>query len=144
MKQTEDIVHMKLDFLPLKSYVNIVEGNALRIDWETVVPKHELNYIMGNPPFVGHQWRSAEQTDDMKIVFHDLRTHGKLDYVASWYKKAADLMQDTDIKAAFVSTHSISQGESVGILCAFLFAKKHVEIQFAYRTFVWILSLIHI
>ena len=138
MKQTEDIVHMNLDFLPLKSYVNIVEGNALRVDWETVVPKAELSYIMGNPPFVGHQWRSADQTEDMKLVFHDLKTHGKLDYVASWYKKAADLMQDTMIKTAFVSTNSIVQGESVGILWAFLFTKKNVEIQFAYRTFVWI------
>ena len=138
MKLTEDIVHMNLDFLPLKSYVNIVEGNALRVDWESVVPKDELSYIMGNPPFVGHQWRSAAQTDDMKMVFHDLKTHGKLDYVASWYKKAADLMQNTAIKAAFVSTNSIVQGESVGILWAFLFEKKNVEIQFAYRTFVWI------
>ena len=138
MKATEDIVHMNLDFLPLKSYVNIVEGNALRVDWESVVPKAELSYIMGNPPFVGHQWRSAAQTDDMKMVFHDLKTHGKLDYVASWYKKAADLMQNTAIKAAFVSTNSIVQGESVGILWAFLFEKKNVEIQFAYRTFVWI------
>lgn len=138
MKATEDIVHMNLDFLPLKSYVNIVEGNALRIDWESVVPKDELNYIMGNPPFVGHQWRSAEQTNDMKLVFYDLKTHGKLDYVASWYKKAADLMQNTSIRAAFVSTNSVVQGESVGILWAFLFEKKNVEIQFAYRTFVWI------
>ena len=138
MKQTEDIVHMNLDFLPLKSYVNIIEDNALRIDWETIVPKRELNYIMGNPPFVGHQWRSVAQTDDMKVVFHDLKTHGKLDYVASWYKKAADLMQSTGIKAAFVSTNSIVQGESVGILWAFLFEKKSVEIQFAYRSFIWI------
>ena len=137
MKQTEDVIHMPLDFLPLKSYVNIVEGNALRLDWAEVVPKDKLNYIMGNPPFIGHQWRSANQVEDMKIAFYDLTKHGKLDYVCAWYNKAADLMQGTTIKTAFVSTNSISQGESVAILWKFLVEKKSVEIQFAYRTFVW-------
>ena len=137
MKETEDVVHMSLDFLPLKTYANITEGNALRLDWETVVPKAKLNYIMGNPPFVGHQWRSNDQTDDMKLVFYDLPKYGKLDYVASWYKKAVDYMQETSIVASFVSTNSIAQGESVGILWPFLFGKKRLEIQFAYNTFVW-------
>ena len=138
MQQTESIIHMHIDFLPLKSYANIIEANALRIDWKDVVPPHKLNYIMGNPPFVGHQWRSAAQADDMKIAFYDLPKHGKLDYVAAWYRKAADYMQNTSIHAAFVSTNSIAQGESVGILWKFLFQKKTVEIQFAYRTFIWI------
>ena len=138
MQQTESIIHMHIDFLPLKSYANIIEGNALRIDWKDVVPPQKLNYIMGNPPFVGHQWRSAGQAEDMKIVFYDLPKHGKLDYVAAWYQKAADYMQNASIYAAFVSTNSITQGESVGILWKFLFQKKKVEIQFAYRTFVWI------
>lgn len=137
MKETEDVVHMSLDFLPLKTYANITEGNALRLDWETVVPKANLNYIMGNPPFVGHQWRSNDQTDDMKLVFYDLPKYGKLDYVASWYKKAVDYMQETSVEASFVSTNSIAQGESVGILWPFLFGKKRLEIQFAYNTFVW-------
>ena len=137
MKQTEDIVHMNLDFLPVKSYVNIVEGNALRLDWAEVVPKDKLDYIMGNPPFVGHQWRNEKQADDMKVAFYDLPKHGKLDYVCAWYNTAADLMKDTHIRAAFVSTNSISQGESVGILWKHLFEKKQVEIQFAYQTFVW-------
>lgn len=137
MKLTEDIVHMNLDFLPLKSYVNIVEGNALRLDWSEVVAKDKLEYIMGNPPFVGHQWRSEKQADDMKVAFYDLPKHGKLDYVCAWYNKAADLMKGTHIRAAFVSTNSISQGESVGILWKHLFEKKQVEIQFAYQTFVW-------
>ena len=137
MKETEDVVHMSLDFLPLKTYANITEGNALRLDWETVIPKAKLNYIMGNPPFVGHQWRSNDQTDDMKLVFYDLPKYGKLDYVASWYKKAVDYMQETSIVASFVSTNSIAQGESVGILWPFLFGKKRLEIQFAYNTFVW-------
>ncbi len=137
MKETEDIMHLSLDFLPLKSYANIVEGNALRLDWESVVPRHELNYIMGNPPFVGHQWRTKEQAEDLEAVCHDIPKCGKLDYVCGWYNKAADYMQNTSIHAAFVSTNSISQGESVGILWAPLFKKKHVTIEFAYRTFVW-------
>jgi len=136
LKETEDIVNMSLDFLPLKSYANIVEGNALRIDWESVVPKDKLNYIMGNPPFVGHQWRSKSQIEDMEIAFHDLAKHGKLDYVCGWYNKACDYMKHTRIKTAFVSTNSIIQGESVGILWSFLF-NKGVEIQFAHRSFSW-------
>ena len=137
LRETEEIVHFVLDFLPLKSYANIVEANALRIDWESVVPKDKLNYIMGNPPFVGHQWRSKEQASDMELVFYDLKKHGKLDYVAAWYQKAADYMQGTKIETAFVSTNSITQGESVGILWFYMFSRKYVEIQFAYRTFVW-------
>ena len=136
LKETEDIVNMSLDFLPLKSYANIVEGNALRTDWETVVPKDKLNYIMGNPPFVGHQWRSKSQAEDMEIAFYDLPKHGKLDYVCGWYNKACDYMKNTRIKTAFVSTNSIIQGESVGILWSFLF-NKGVEIQFAHRSFSW-------
>lgn len=138
MKETEKILLVPLEFLPLKTNAFIVEGNALRVDWESVVPKSKLNYIMGNPPFIGHQWRSKSQTDDMKLTFYDLPKHGKLDYVASWYQKAADYMRGTKMMTAFVSTNSIVQGESVGILWKFLFSQKNVEIQFAYRTFVWI------
>ena len=137
MKQTEDIVHMNLDFLPLKSYVNIIEGNALRVDWETVVPKAELSYIMGNPPFVGHQYRSAEQTSDMDFVFADFGNYGKLDYVASWYKKSIDYMNSSRIKAALVSTNSIVQGESVATMWEPLFNKCGLDILFAHRTFRW-------
>lgn len=136
LKETEEIVNMSLNFLPLKSYANIVEGNALRLDWEAVVPKAKLNYIMGNPPFVGHQWRSKSQAEDMEIAFYDLPKHGKLDYVCGWYNKACDYMKNTRIKTAFVSTNSIIQGESVGILWSFLF-NKGVEIQFAHRSFSW-------
>ncbi len=136
MKETENVVHMTLDFLPLKSYANIVEGNALRTEWTDVIPKYELDYIMGNPPFVGHQWRTKEQAEDLEAVCHDIPKCGKLDYVCGWYNKAADYMQGTNIHAAFVSTNSISQGESVGILWKPLFEKK-VQIEFAHRTFVW-------
>lgn len=136
LKETEEIINLSLDFLPLKSYANIVEGNALRTDWADVVPKGKLNYIMGNPPFVGHQWRSKSQAEDMEIAFYDLPKHGKLDYVCGWYNKACDYMKNTSIKTAFVSTNSIIQGESVGILWSFLF-NKGVEIQFAHRSFSW-------
>lgn len=137
MQETEKLVRHTLDFLPLRSYANIVEGNALRMDWERVVPKHELDYIMGNPPFVGHQWRTKEQAVDLESVCKDIPKCGKLDYVCGWYVKAADYMQGTQIHAAFVSTNSISQGESVGILWKPLFTEKHLTIEFAYRTFVW-------
>lgn len=137
MKETEDVVHMTLDFLPLKSYASIVEGNALRLDWESVVPKHELSYIMGNPPFVGQTFRSREQAEDIKLVFADNPKAGKLDYVAGWYKLAAQMIVGTPIKAAFVSTNSISQGEQVAILWKDLFEKCGIEINFAHRTFAW-------
>ena len=137
MKETEDVVHMTLDFLPLKSYANITEENALRVDWESVVPKHELNYIMGNPPFVGQTFRSKEQAEEIKSVFSNNSKAGKLDYVAAWYKLAATYMQGTQINAAFVSTNSISQGEQVAILWRDLFEQHNVEITFAHRSFVW-------
>lgn len=136
MKQTEDIVHMNLDFLPLKSYVNIIEANALRVDWETVVPKRELNYIMGNPPFVGARLMNAEQKSDVNSVFPGWKNAGNLDYVCCWYKKATDLMKDTEIRAALVSTNSVTQGESVALLWKPLF-EAGVHIDFAHRTFRW-------
>ena len=137
LQETEEIVEHNIPFLPLKSYANIVEGNSLRIDWESVVPKDKLSYIMGNPPFLGHQMRNQQQIRDMEIAFYDLEKHGKLDYVCSWYNKAADFMRDTYIKAAFVSTNSIIQGESVDILWSFLSKNKNVEIQFAHQSFIW-------
>ena len=137
MKETEDIAGFNLDPLPLKTYTNIHEGNALRMDWNEVVPSSELNFIMGNPPFIGHQNRSEEQIEDMDIAFHGFDTYGKLDYVAAWYKMAADYMQGTKILAAFVSTNSIVQGESVAVMWEPLQEKRSIEIIFAHRTFVW-------
>lgn len=136
LHETEEIIHREIDFLPLKSNSNIVEGNALRMDWNNVVLCTELNYIMGNPPFVGHQYRTKDQVEDLKIAFHDLAKHGKLDFVCGWYNKAVDYIGDTEIQVAFVSTNSICQGESVSILWSFLF-NKGVVINFAYRTFIW-------
>ena len=137
MKATEEILNRNLDFLPLKSYANIVDGNALRIDWESVVPKEKLNYIMGNPPFVGARLMSKEQKDDLFDVFGaKWKNAGNLDYVSCWYKKAADLMKGTSIRTALVSTNSVSQGESVAILWKPLF-EDGVHIDFAHRTFRW-------
>lgn len=137
MKETEEIVNMNLDFLPLKSYANIVEGNALRIDWESVVPKNKLNYIMGNPPFVGARWMSKSQKAELLSVFGDnWKNAGNLDYVACWYKKCTDFIKGTSVRAALVSTNSVSQGESVANLWKPLFADG-VHIDFAHRTFRW-------
>jgi type I restriction-modification system DNA methylase subunit len=136
MKETEDVVHMNLDFLPLKTNANIVEENALHIDWETVVSPNELNYIMGNPPFRGHRLRNKEQSLDMEVM-KDVPKYGKVDYVGAWFYKAAHYMQNTKIFAAFVSTNSICQGESVGTLWKYLIETLHLQIQFAHTTFVW-------
>lgn len=137
MKETEMIAHVNLDFLPLKSYANIVEGNALRADWETVVPIDKLNYIMGNPPFVGARLMNKEQKNDLLSVFGvKWKNAGNLDYVSCWYKKAVDLMLGTAIRTALVSTNSISQGESVATFWKPLF-ENGVHIDFAHRTFRW-------
>lgn len=142
MKQTEDIVHMNLDFLPLKTYANIVEANALRIDWETVVPKEKLNYIMGNPPFVGYSLQSKSQKDDILSIYVDekgkpYKTAGKIDYVACWYYKASKIMQGTNIKTALVSTNSITQGEQVAAVWKPLCEQFGIHIDFAHKTFRW-------
>ena len=136
MKETEDVVHMTLDFLPLKSYANIVEGNALRTEWTDVIPKYELDYIMGNPPFVGARMMGSEQKDDVNAIFPGWKNAGNLDYVSCWYKKAADLMAETSIRAALVSTNSVTQGEAVANLWKPLF-ESGVHIDFAHRTFRW-------
>ncbi|MBP3624737.1 MAG: class I SAM-dependent DNA methyltransferase, partial [Peptococcaceae bacterium] len=135
-KETMDILPVKIPFLPLKSYANIVEGNALRMNWNDVVPKEKLNYIMGNPPFVGARLMGQEQKDDVNLIFKGWKNAGNLDYVACWYKKAADMMVDADIRSALVSTNSVCQGETVANLWKPLFATG-VHIDFAHRTFIW-------
>lgn len=136
LEATKEIVYAEIDFLPLKSYTNIVNANALTTDWEEVVDKDKLSYIIGNPPFVGHQWQTKEQKDGMALAFSDLKKHGKLDFVTAWFAKATNLMQGTRITTAFVSTNSIVQGEAVKILWEYLF-NKGVEIQFAHQSFKW-------
>jgi hypothetical protein len=123
--------------LPLKQSANILHGNALQTNWETIIPKTKLNYILGNPPFSGKQYQTKEQKDEMKQIFKGVKGTGVLDFVTAWYLQAAKYIQNTKIKVAFVSTNSISQGEQVGILWEELFNKYRIKIHFAHRTFQW-------
>ena len=142
LAETERIVSHDFEFLPLKDYPNIVEANALRTDWETIVPKEKLNFIMGNPPFIGYSLQSKAQKEDILSVFVDakgkpFKTAGKIDYVAGWYYKAAKLMLGTSIHAALVSTNSITQGEQVAAIWKPLKEMFNIKIDFAHRTFRW-------
>ena len=129
------------DFLPLETYDNIVEGNALRIDWNEVVSNNNCSYIMGNPPFIGSQImaQGSPQKQDVQYVFDfvDKNEVQDLDYVTCWYKLAAEYIQGTKIEVSFVSTNSICQGSQVPILWNVLFNKYKIKINFAYRTFIW-------
>ena len=136
MKETEEIVHMRLDFLPLTSYANIVEGNALQIDWEVVVDNDKLSYIMGNPPFIGGMMMTKEQKADIVALLGDVKGVGELDYVVGWYKKAMDYMKGTGISAAFVSTNSICQGQQAVTMWKPIL-ENGIKIIFAHRTFIW-------
>ena len=186
LAETERIIHHDIDFLPLKPYHNIREGNALRMDWDVieiptdiptiraknvhlivepesalvsepiaefdevnVVTHHfdgnvlhskqryqvHFDYIMGNPPFVGHNVRSEKQKSDMELVFGKIKMD-KSDYVSSWFYKATRYMQGTSTRAAFVATNSICQGVSVGTLWKQIFSRGF-SIDFAWPTFVW-------
>lgn len=137
MRETEAVVHMSLDFLPLKTNAYIVEGNALRMDWESVVPKNKLNYIMGNPPFVGASMMTTAQKSEAVNVFGKIKLSNSIDYVGAWYCKSAKLMSNTSILAALVSTNSITQGEQVAPLWRKLIDDYHIHIDFAYCTFRW-------
>ena len=123
--------------LPLRKSANIIQGDALELDWNEVAPKVQLSYIIGNPPFVGARLMSKEQSAQIERVFDHIRGAGNLDYVTAWYAKAAQYIQGTRIKVAFVSTNSIVQGEQVGILWRVLLEKYNVHIHFAHRTFKW-------
>ena len=137
LAETCRILKRDLDFLPLKSYSNIIEGNALTLDWNEVCPASQLSYIIGNPPFVGARWMSKEQKEDLLNVFGiNWKNAGNLDFVCAWYKKAADFIQNTNIKCAFVSTNSICQGESAYDLWKPLISNG-IHINFAWKTFVW-------
>ncbi|MCL2347166.1 MAG: hypothetical protein FWC50_02775 [Planctomycetaceae bacterium] len=122
--------------LPLQKSAKIVHDNALRIDWNAVLPKNKCSYILGNPPFVGKQFQTPEQKDDMALVLQDMKKVGILDYVVCWYFKAAEYIQNTLIQVGFVSTNSIAQGEQVGVLWSELF-QRGIKINFGYTTFVW-------
>lgn len=136
MRETENIICQNLEFLPLKSYTNIVEGNALRIDWNEVVDKNELNYIMGNPPFLGAKNITKDQKNELIELFGKDYDAGLLDYVNGWYCKAAEYIFNKNIRVSFVSTNSITQGEQVSILWKKL-KEFNVQIDFAHKTFIW-------
>ena len=137
LEETKDIVFANIDFLPLKSYTNIVEGNALEIDWETVVSKDKLSYIIGNPPFIGARLMSKEQKNSLLSVFDGYKGVGNLDFVCGWYINCAKIMKDSSIEAALVSTNSITQGEQASILWKILMEEFDIKINFAYQTFQW-------
>ncbi len=123
--------------IPLKKSASITCGNALQVDWRTILPPEKCSYVLGNPPFVGKQYMSAGQNADMALVCAAIKGHGVLDYVTAWYVKAGDYIQGTGIRCAFVSTNSISQGEQVGLLWSHLYSRYGLKIHFAHRTFIW-------
>ena len=138
LKETSAIAGRAIDFLPLKTNAYIHEGNALRIDWSEVIAPERLNYIMGNPPFVGASMMSAEQKEDAVAIFGKVKLSNSIDFVGAWYHLAAKMMsQNSHIKAALVSTNSITQGEQVAALWQPLFDRYGIHIDFAYRTFRW-------
>ena len=135
--QAAEIFGQRFERLPLRASPHIVTGNALRTDWNTVLPREECSYVLGNPPFVGKKEQNPEQKTDMGIVWGRIKGAGVLDYVTCWYLKAARYIEGTRIPVAFVSTNSITQGEQVDILWGELFQSHHLKIHFAHRTFEW-------
>lgn len=137
MDTTQEILLTPLDFLPLKSNDNIHEGNALRMDWNDVLPGSDCNYIIGNPPFYGASNCNTEQKQDIVDLFTGVRLANSLDYVSGWYFKAAEYIQGTEIRCALVSTSSIVMGEIVAPLWSTLMDRFDIKIDFAWRTFIW-------
>jgi len=135
-EQSQDIIYSQDDFLPLDSNDSIYEGNALRMNWSDIVKPYELDYIMGNPPFVGTKMMNESQKQDTKQILGSLKRYGVLDYVACWFKKASDYISNSTIHASFVATNSIIQGEQVPVLWKYIFS-KYIYINFAYKPFVW-------
>ncbi|MGE4399308.1 MAG: DNA methyltransferase [Campylobacterales bacterium] len=123
--------------IPIRDSANIFNINALQADWEKVLEGVNIDYIIGNPPFLGSKMQSAEQRADMELVFNGVKNAGVLDFVSAWYIKAAKYMQSRKTKTALVSTNSITQGEQVGILWQELFNKYRIKIHFAHKTFKW-------
>jgi type I restriction-modification system DNA methylase subunit len=123
--------------LPLSKAACIVHGNALRIDWESIITKEKLSFILGNPPFIGTAYQTAEQKKDLLNVCNNMNSAGMLDYVAGWYIKAAEFIKSSKIRVAYVSTNSIIQGEQPGILWGLLLERYGIKIHFAHRTFKW-------
>ncbi|MGN1271523.1 MAG: DNA methyltransferase [Lactobacillus sp.] len=142
LEETKDIFYADWDFLPLKTYTHIHEGNALRTDWNNVIPNYACSYIMGNPPFIGYGLQTKEQKEDIRNIYVDgegraLKNSGKIDFVAGWYYKAAQYVYKNNTQVAFVSTNSITQGDQVSAVWKPLFDLFNIRINFAYKTFVW-------
>ena len=138
-EKTRAITFMKEDFLPLKTYTNIVEGNALRLNWNDIIPNTQCNYIMGNPPFIGARMmeQGGKQKKDIEELFGNIKDVQDLDYVTGWYKKAAEYIQNTNIEVGYVSTDSITCGTQVGILWPLMINDYDIRINFAYKSFKW-------
>lgn len=134
--QAAEVFGQRFERLPLRASPHIVHANALRTDWNTVLPREQCSYVLGNPPFVGHQWRNPEQQEDMARVWGELGRFGRLDYVTCWFRRSAEYIAGTRIHVGFVATNSISQGEQVGILWADMFSRS-MAIDFAHRSFNW-------
>ena len=135
--QAAELFGQRFERLPLRASPHIVQANALRMDWNTVLPRERCSYVLGNPPFVGKHLQTVEQKQDMETVSGQVKGAGVLDYVTGWYFKAAEYISDTHIAVGFVSTNSISQGEQVGILWGELFQRWQLKIHFAHRSFAW-------
>lgn len=133
IQETMEIIHRDLDFLPLKTYANIVEGNTLRLDWKNILPS-DINFIMGNPPFVGYKFLTDSQKQDLTNILSNLRSN---DYVIGWYFKICEFIQHTHIKVALVSTNSITQGSAIQNFWQPLAEKYIFHIFFAHQTFIW-------
>ena len=133
LQETQEIIHRDLDFLPLKSYANIHEGNALRLNWRDILPP-DINFLMGNPPFVGYKFLTDFQKQDLTNILSNLRSN---DYVVGWYFKICEFIQQTPIKVALVSTNSITQGSAIQNFGQPLSEKYIFHIFFAHQTFIW-------
>ncbi len=137
LEETKDIFYADWDFLPLKTYTNIHEGNALRMDWNEVIPSYACHYIMGNPPFVGARVMNKNQKQDLECIASDIKGIASLDYVTGWYFKAKNYISNTNIHCGFVSTNSITQGQQVQLFWEPFLSDNHIFINYAYKTFVW-------
>lgn len=141
-EKTKDLIFSEMDFLPLKSYTNIKEGNALLIEWNTVVNKRNLNYIIGNPPFSGYSNQSDEQKREIRELYVDengkpYKSAGKIDYVAGWFMKASQYMVGSNVRTALVSTNSITHGDQVTSIWKPLFERFNIHFDFVHRSFKW-------
>lgn len=136
MDATQEILTMPLAFLPLTSNNNVTHANALRMDWNDLLPAEECTYVVGNPPFYGARMQTKGRKEEIQEVFHGAKNSGNVDYVAGWYIKAVEYMADFPIRTAFVSTNSICQGEQVAIIWELIF-RMGFHIDFAYDTFRW-------